>query len=134
MREIAQSIADHRNRESAWLSPRLPENPCQWREPAEPQPGGKQMPGLIELMGDPGGAIIHGGVSDPTETCKQRQREDQDDRPARLSAETNQNEDRHEQQMPTPHPTETRFEQHRGHRREIDRRGGRTRRASPPQA
>src|SRR5712671_2296119 len=102
MREIAQSIAGQRNLEITWQSQRLPENPCQWREPAEPQPSGEQVHGLIELMGDPGGAIVHRGVSDPTETCEQSQREEQGDRPPRLSAETGQNEDRREQQMPTP--------------------------------
>src|SRR6266436_1028999 len=74
MREIAQRIAGHRNREIVWLSPRLPENPCQRREPAEPQRGGEQVHGLIELMGDPGGAVVHSGVSDPTEACEQSQR------------------------------------------------------------
>src|SRR6266478_6603499 len=112
MRDIAQRIAGQRNLEITWLSPHPPENPCQWREPAEPQPGAYQMPSLIDLMSDPSGPIADSGVSDPTETCEQCQREDQDDRPARVSAEANQDEDRREQQMPTPHPPETGFEQH----------------------
>src|SRR6266853_6672891 len=104
MRKIAQNVADRRNLDTALRLLRLPQNPCQWHQPAEPQPGGKQMPGLIELMGDPGSALVHRSVSDPTETCKQSKREDQDDRPLRLSIEASENEHRREQQMPAPHP------------------------------
>jgi hypothetical protein len=128
--KLRNASLDQRNLEISCPSPRLPENPCQWREPAEPQPGGQQMPGLIDLMSDPSGPIADGGVSDPTETCEQCQREDHDDRPAPVSAKANPNEDRREQQMPTPHPTETGFEQHRGHRCGIDRGGWGTRHCS----
>ena len=121
LREGRQCLAGQRDKPVIFDPASATEQPAKWQQTAQPQSGGEQMRRLIDLVADADPPASTRGMADPAEARQRQCRKGQGERVSVRRDTGAEQQQRGEQQVPTPHPAESRRGQDLNDGRRIER-------------